>query len=455
MKTTFLYITFIFICIANAQLQKIEDDFEKNEVFKNAQLGYSIIDVNTGIEIAQKNGNIFFYPASLQKLITTNMALLLAGKNHQYETTVYITDSISNGTLWGNLSIEATGDPTVNSKYFNHDFLAKVLQTLKNKGINTIDGNVLLKNKEHIMAVQTWLYEDVANYYATIPLLFNYKDNSYTVSLLSGINNTTPKVNSIAPEVPYTFEYLLKSSDTKKGDNAYILGVPFSSSRQITGTITANIADFKIKGANANPLYSFAQDLGKQIKINGIEQATNKEIVLTTTKSATLHTIAQQCNFESDNFLAETLLKTIGLNNENHFDTDKGLDAINNFITLSKLNEKEIIMKDGSGLSRLNAVTPNFLSNYLCTFYQNKDFVNTLPVAGESGTLKYLNNAAIKGKVMGKSGSAEGVVNYAGYIKANNGKTYAFTIMTNHAYSSRTNIRNAIGKFLEEITTKL
>lgn len=436
---------------ANAQISIAQKDFENNEVFKNAQLAFSIIDVSNGNEIAKKNEHTLMYPASLQKLITTNMALILAGKDYQYETTVYMGDSVSDGTLWGNLTIDASGDPTLNSSNFNADFLDKVAKALKAKGISTINGNVLLKNKEKIFATQTWLYEDVANYYAAIPLLFNYKDNSYTISFKSGVNNTTPTVNSITPEVPYTFEYLLKSSETTKGDNAYILGTPFSSARQITGTITANTDNFKIKGANANPVYSFAQDLSKQIKISGLETKDKKEVFLTKAVSVPLHDIAKYCNFESDNFLAETLLKTLGHNTSKHFSTEDGIKAVNNFFSLSKLNDKEIILKDGSGLSRLNAITPNFLSEYLCTFYENKDFVKTLPIAGESGTMKYLNNAGIKGKILGKSGSADGVINYAGYIKANNGKTYAFTIMTNNAYSSKSAIRKAIGEFLAAV----
>lgn len=446
-----LFFAFISV-LALAQLKEAQQKFEDNAIFKNSLLAYSLIDISTGNEIAEKNSHTFCYPASLQKLITTNMAILLAGKDYKYLTTVYLSsDSIVNGNLWGNLIIEASGDPTLNSKYFNQDFLASVVVALKEKGIKTIHGNILLKYKEQKTAIQTWLYEDVANYYAATPLLFNYKDNSYTISFNSGADNTTPKINSITPEVPFTFEYLLKSSETVKGDHAYILGTPFSSARQVVGTITANSNDFKIKGANANPLYSFVLDLNKEIKINGLEINNSNEIALLNSKSANIATIAKQCNFESDNFLAETLLKTIGLNTANHFSTEYGIKAIDNFIALSKLNQKEIIIKDGSGLSRLNAMTPHFLSDYLCTFYEHKDFVNTLPKAGESGTMKYLSNPNIKGKIVGKSGSADGVVNYAGYIKANNGKTYAFTIMINHCYSSRVSIRKAIGEFLEDI----
>jgi D-alanyl-D-alanine carboxypeptidase len=65
--------------------------------------------------------------------------------------------------------------------------------------------------------------------------------------------------------------------------------------------------------------------------------------------------------------------------------------------------------------------------------------------------MRYLNHAGIKGAIHAKSGSAEGVVNYAGYFKGKDGKNYAFSIFINQAYQSRYSIRREIGVFLDSL----
>lgn len=452
MKKSVILLFVCFWLLGYGQHSHSFENFKNSTALQGASLGISLIDLKTGKAVFEHNATQFFYPASLQKTITTATALQLLGSDFKYETKVYYSGAIENGKLNGNLIIEPSGDPTTNSKHFSNDLLAQVLSQLKAKGITIITGEVIVEGKDgQHNTPQTWLLEDIGNYYGVAPQIFNFKENFYTISFQQKADGLPPSIKEIDLPVPYKFDLKLTCSSTSKGDNSFILGAPFSLEREVVGTISAGTSIFKVKGANANPGYSFIKELEKQITVEHTKQTGNTRTLLCTQKSSGLKSIVKVTNFESINVFAEGILNTLGLSFQNVYSTDAGIEIVENYIKQSKADTKQIIIKDGSGLSRLNAMTPNFAANWMCSFYENKDFVNSLPVAGESGTLQYLNQVGIKGKVRAKSGSAEGVINYAGYLTKNNGEVLAFSILVNNAYQSKYSIRREIGVFLESV----
>jgi D-alanyl-D-alanine carboxypeptidase/D-alanyl-D-alanine-endopeptidase (penicillin-binding protein 4) len=422
----------------------------RHPALQGAAVGVSFIDVATGEPIFSANGQQFFYPASVQKAITIGSALQLLGNEFRFQTQVFYTGKIESGVLQGNLVIEAQGDPTFNSRFFSNDFLSKINDKLKELNIQKIQGKVVLKSKNaYHNTVATWLYEDIANYFGSGAQLFNYKDNMYSITFQQKSDGLSPSILSIEPKIPYNFDLLLTCSGTKKGDNAFIMGAPFSKEREVVGTIPAGTAKFIVKGANSHPLESFILDLEKTISIQNQEIQSSEEVLILNFQSPKLSDLVKVTNHESVNLFAESLFNFLGFHFQQSFTNEAGIAVLETFVAQRKLDVKQIRIFDGSGLSRLNAMTPNFAATWFCDFYSNKDFVASLPVAGVSGTLKSLNQSGIVSKVMAKSGSAEGVVNYAGYINTNSGKTYAFSIFVNQAYQSRTAIKREIGIFLE------
>ena len=72
------------------------------------------------------------------------------------------------------------------------------------------------------------------------------------------------------------------------------------------------------------------------------------------------------------------------------------------------------------------------------------NFIKTLPVAGVSGTLKYLGRGSvIESNFIGKSGSMDGVKCYSGYFLKRN-KRYPFTIMVNNFTCSSAMLKTEI-----------
>jgi D-alanyl-D-alanine carboxypeptidase/D-alanyl-D-alanine-endopeptidase (penicillin-binding protein 4) len=91
---------------------------------------------------------------------------------------------------------------------------------------------------------------------------------------------------------------------------------------------------------------------------------------------------------------------------------------------------------DGSGLSPQTGIKPSFLT--LILFETSKDssfnaFFNSLPVAGESGTLsRFCKGTKAEKMIFAKSGSMEKVLGYSGFVKSKSGETYSFSLLINN-----------------------
>ena len=129
---------------------------------------------------------------------------------------------------------------------------------------------------------------------------------------------------------------------------------------------------------------------------------------------------------------------------------------------LKTLNrDDKFSMVDGCGLSRKNSISPSLMTDLLSHMYNNvnqnikNDFIETLPIAGKSGTLRYLGDGTIlQNNFYGKSGSMDGIRCYAGYFIKNK-EYYSFTIMLNHLTCSSTESFKLIEQFMIDIYSKL
>jgi len=172
-------------------------------------------------------------------------------------------------------------------------------------------------------------------------------------------------------------------------------------------------------------------------------------------RSLPLSDIICEINVKSNNHFAEHLLRTIGRAQNGDIYSDplkEGIDFVNTFWESRGISTSSLFMYDGCGLAPQNAVSPAFLCDLLS--YMNKKssyaqmFFNSLPKAGEEGTLQYfMNKTKYAGKIRAKSGSISGVQCYAGYLMDGN-KRYVFAVMVNKFTTTGAQIRSAIERFL-------
>ena len=189
---------------------------------------------------------------------------------------------------------------------------------------------------------------------------------------------------------------------------------------------------------------------------------------LWTTYSNTLDKVIYATNYESNNKYAETLFRTMSLENCGSADYKdavkeacrqlKSLGLASSMTAKDGKTPRGIMMTDGSGLSRLDYVAPSFMCKYLSAMMYEPcfpDFLASLPHPGSNGTMKnrakgYPENLCPR--IRYKSGTMTGVRCFSGYIlPEKEGRTIVFSIMVNQHTASL----GTIQLFIDRLITKL
>ena len=80
-------------------------------------------------------------------------------------------------------------------------------------------------------------------------------------------------------------------------------------------------------------------------------------------------------------------------------------------------------------------------------YYQT--YFDSLPIAGQTGTLKRSFLTIGNGQVFAKTGTLNKVKTLAGYIKTNTGRTLAFSLLINNYAGSVDQVKNRMERILE------
>ncbi|MBD3224231.1 MAG: D-alanyl-D-alanine carboxypeptidase/D-alanyl-D-alanine-endopeptidase, partial [Caldithrix sp.] len=164
-----------------------------------------------------------------------------------------------------------------------------------------------------------------------------------------------------------------------------------------------------------------------------------------TNRSPATPQLIKTVNKRSNNFFAEQLLTTIGMQVAKKGSRRTAVNRVMSWLNSIGILNREFIMIDGSGLSRKNLIAPISTARLLRTMYNHADFqlyYESLPIAGVDGTLRYrMKGTAAEGNVRAKTGYVSNVRCLSGYVKDKKQRPYIFVIMVNH-YSVPTSYVN-------------
>jgi D-alanyl-D-alanine carboxypeptidase/D-alanyl-D-alanine-endopeptidase (penicillin-binding protein 4) len=138
----------------------------------------------------------------------------------------------------------------------------------------------------------------------------------------------------------------------------------------------------------------------------------------------------------SQNQYAETLVKTLGAQ-AGDATFEGGRKVVNDVLHSWGVPASDVVLADGSGLSRYNLITAEALVTVLSHVYSdprlNQPFEASLPVAGQAGTLAdRLKDTPTVGSIRAKTGSMTNVRSLAGYMQTGNGEPVVFAIIANN-----------------------
>ena len=439
------------------KLQKAFTTFEKDSQLKQAISSLYVVDANTGQVVFDKNSQIGLAPASTQKIITSVTAFELLGKDYRYKTSFY-----SSRTNVTRLNVIPSGDPTFGSwrwSWTSTDSIINRLMILLNKSsINQVK-KVFIDNSgwDYENIPDGWIWQDIGNYYGAGAHKLNYRENQYDIILKSGkdLDDSVRIVRSIPDESKILIDKLepkLISAKKGSGDNAYVYLPPDKfDNYKIRGTIPVNENNFSISASITNPEWIFSVSLLSRVQEQkgfdagyGSYEVLNKSLsdkgnseLVYTHYSPSLDSIIYWFNKKSINLYGEALIKTFAYEKKGFGSTDSGVVLLKKFWKEKGMDEHELNMVDGSGLSPLNRVTTHAQVGIL-KYAKTKDwfpyFYNSLP---EYNGMKI------------KSGTIRGVKGFCGYHKAKNGKEYIFSFLVNNYNGSSSALVNKMYKVLD------
>jgi D-alanyl-D-alanine carboxypeptidase/D-alanyl-D-alanine-endopeptidase (penicillin-binding protein 4) len=395
----------------------------------------------SGTPLYNRDGDKLFTPASNVKLLTTAVALRQLGGNGRLRTSVYQLPGNSNNP---SLLVVGRGDPSLTTTQ-----LQSIGQQIKQRGfrqIAQINFDDSYFRGEQINP--NWEWGDLSTDYATAvnSLILNQNALALTVSprqVGAPLNYTW----SNAYLTPWSIDNQAITAPINVNSNVNAIAMFGKSGLKLTGQMAQNANPLKIDLPVANPTESFIaafrQILNQhQLSVSNTKLVSGQNInnlpEIAFINSPPIAELVNEINLKSNNLYAEVLLKSIGKTHPQHpistaETTDLGLEIIKQKLTELGVNTQSYRLKDGSGLSRHNLVTPNAFVRVLSAMAQlpeGKMYRDSLPIAGVSGTLKNrLKGTAAEGLVRAKTGSMTSVISLSGYVNPPNYSPLAFSII--------------------------
>jgi D-alanyl-D-alanine carboxypeptidase/D-alanyl-D-alanine-endopeptidase (penicillin-binding protein 4) len=159
-------------------------------------------------------------------------------------------------------------------------------------------------------------------------------------------------------------------------------------------------------------------------------------------QSVTVPEVIRDINKFSNNVMARQVLLTIAAtvgaagSETAAADTAAGARAVGNWLVGKGIAAPELVIDNGSGLSRIGRVSAATLGGLLASAYQSPtmpEFISSMPLVGYDGTMrKRLKDREVAGQAHVKTGSLNNVRAIAGYVLASSGKYYVVVFLINH-----------------------
>lgn len=412
-------------------------------VLKNATWGFVVYDPKTKKIISSYNENTPLVPASTTKLLTTETAMSMLGENYRWMTQLEYSGEIDeNGTLNGNLYIVGSGDPSLGTNkagaWSYKDIVSDFAGGMTREGIKKVNGDIIIQTalfKGNISALPenvVWLENN--NYYLPVG----------TTKEINPANERLIVKKSMNPAADKKFFYV----------SPYVNKMVYAEKYDGNGTLTTKLPDAPAFLANSFRLSLVKSGVAVTGKVIPKMTDASPEIrkMISAYKSPTLGDIIYYTNQRSDNSLAEALLKTVGFQKMGDQTSESGRIVVNDHLKDIEFDLEGLNYMDGSGLSRSNHVTPISQVKFLTSLMDEKfykTYFNSLPIGGQSGTLKGMFVGEGNGQVFAKTGTLNKVKTLAGYLKTNSGRTLVFSLMVNNYAGSVGQVKSKMETILK------
>lgn len=436
-----------------------------------------VLETGGGPRALAWNEHQLVNPASVFKLLTTYAALDRLGPAWSWTTPVYFTGPLKDGVLDGSVAIKGSGDPKL--------VLERVwlmLRRLQQIGVREIRGDFVLDRSAFVLPETSPADFDGEAHrpYNVRPdaLLLNYK--SYTLTLLPDLARQVATVavepplaglavDTVVPLTPGAcgdWRGGLKASLADPARLHFEGGFPASCGEKSWPIAYADPATY-----NARLIERLWRDMGGRlggtVRAGLVLPGTRPALELS---SPPLAELVRDINKFSNNVMAEQVFLTLGLmpapaaggppapaapaaapaasaapaaappaaatpSPFGPITQDLAREALRRWVRerWGEAALRELVVDNGSGLSREARISADLLAKVLATAYAGpvmSELMSSLPVSGLDGTLR--RSSASAGRAHLKTGSLRDVAAVGGYVLSNTGRRYVVVAVLNH-----------------------
>lgn len=461
-----------------------------------AQFAVKVSSLDTGRTLFEENAQKLLLPASVMKIFTVAAALDRLTPDFRFKTSIYAdAKPDATGTVKGDLTIYGRGDPSISATFNNGDYfkaINELADSIAAAGVKRVEGD-LVGDETYFAGPPygfAWSWADLQWYYGAEVSALTVNNNALDLFVKPGaspgaqcsvttgpptplvtINNrTTTSARGTKRDLvvyrPLGENVIEISGSLPLDDPGYTGSVAVSkpalvfvymlrsalAQRGVTVAGKSRMIDAPARGINASvngsiPLTAAGAEAILRQKQRGEPTPLYGAVEIASRQSPPLSVIAAQTLKPSQNLYAELILRTLGreraVSSQNTSEA-AGVEVVRKFLGEAGVNPNEVVMWDGSGLSRRDLISANAtvqLLTYMSRHRYASVFRDALPVAGVDGTLaRRMKGTPAMGNARAKTGTIETVSTLSGYVTSAAGERLVFSVLLNN-YPESSNAR--------------
>lgn len=440
-------------------LTDLADSLLGNPMFRSMHWGVLIVDPVRGDTLYSLNAEKLFVPASNTKLVTAAVALTQLGPDYRYTTRV-LGRVPRSGVITGNLVVLGEGDPSFSDSLSGSAMapLLELADSLRARGVRRVSGRLISgSNSFPGDTIGTgWAWDDLDEGYAGAVDELTFNEGFARITILGGSRPGAPV--TVRREPATTVPVLGRVDVTTIGCCSQRRGVSHRFDMRgarpelhLEGAVRSNDS-ITINVALRNPNTAFLDAFAEALRARGITVSGGVAIdsvadttglsLLASRRSPPLSAMLPAFQKPSQNQIGELLLRTLGRVQGGSGTADSGGVVVRRQLEAWGIDSSQAAIRDGSGLSRRNFISPQAVVRILDVMRASPSFdawYQALPIGGVDGTIRErMRGSPAAGNVRAKTGTLDRVRSLSGYVTTADGHTLLFSMLANnHAVPTR------------------